>query len=43
MLVEGSAGLAVAGLAAVNGLAGRKVVVVLCGANVDPSKLREAL
>ena len=43
MLVEGSAGLAVAGLAAVNGLAGRKVVVVLCGANVDPSKLKAAL
>ena len=43
LLVEGSAGVAVAGLAAVDGLAGKKVVVVLCGANIDASKLKGAL
>ena len=43
MLVEGSAALAVAGLAALDGLEGRKIVVVLCGANIDPAKLKEAL
>jgi len=43
MLVEGSAGVAVAGLAETSDLSGRKIVVVLCGANIDPSKLKEAL
>lgn len=43
LLVEGSAGVAIAGLDRVEGIAGRKVVVVLCGANIDPSKLKEAL
>ena len=43
LLVEGSAGAAFAGLAALDGLAGKKVVVVLCGANIDASKLKEAL
>lgn len=43
LLVEGSAGVAVAGLAALDDFAGMKVVVVLCGANIDASKLKEAL
>lgn len=43
LLAEGAAGVAVAGLAVAGGLAGKKVVVVLCGANIDPSTLKEAL
>jgi len=43
LLVEGSAGAAVAGLDAAHGLEGRKIVVVLCGANIDASRLKEAL
>lgn len=43
LLIEGSAALAVAGLARTTDLGGRKVVVVLCGANIDPSKLKQIL
>ncbi|HET9342259.1 MAG TPA: threonine/serine dehydratase [Candidatus Eremiobacteraceae bacterium] len=43
LLVEGSAAVAVAGLAELDGLAGKKIAVVLCGANIDASKLKEAL
>ena len=40
--VEGAAGVAIAGLLAAKGrLAGRKVAVVICGANTDPASLVE--
>jgi threonine dehydratase len=43
LLVEGSGGVAVAALDAADGLEGKTVVVVVCGANVDPAKLKEVL
>lgn len=44
MLLEGAAGVAIAGLlAAKSRLAGRTVVVVICGANIGADRLKEAL
>jgi threonine dehydratase len=44
MLIEGAAGVAVAGfLASGRGWEGREIVIVLCGANVDPDVLRTVL
>jgi threonine dehydratase len=44
MLIEGAAGLAVAGcLQERERWAGKRVVVVLCGANIGPATLREVL
>jgi threonine dehydratase len=44
MLVEGAAAVAIAGLdKAAGSLAGKNVAVVLCGANIDPDTLRDAL
>jgi len=42
MLAEGSAALAIAGLGR-TAVAGRRVVVIVCGANIDAAKLKEAL
>ena len=42
MLVEGSAGVAIAALSKCRSLSGR-VVVVLCGANISAARLREVL
>ena len=43
-LIEGAAGVAVAGLCKEPGrYTGRRVVVILCGANVDPAVLKEIL
>lgn len=45
MLVEGSGGVAIAALDELDAdlLHGKTVVVVICGANVDPAKLKEVL
>lgn len=43
MLVEGSGGVAIAALDVATDLEGKTVVVVVCGANVDPAKLKEVL
>ena len=43
MLVEGSGGVAVAALDVASDIESKTVVVVICGANVDPSKLKEVL
>ena len=44
MLLEGAAGVAIAGLlAARERLAGKTVAVVICGANISADRLREAL
>jgi threonine dehydratase len=44
MLLEGSAGVAIAGLLArKDDLAGKNVVVVICGANISADRLKEAL
>ncbi len=44
MLLEGSAGVAIAGLLARKGeVAGKTVVVVICGANISADRLKEAL
>lgn len=43
MLVEGSAGVAIAALSKLQHRASGRVVVVLCGANISAARLREAL
>jgi threonine dehydratase len=43
-LLEGSAGVAIAGLLAVKErIAGQSAVVVICGANIDADRLKAAL
>lgn len=43
MLIEGAAGVAVAALARLAGVARGRIVAVLCGANVTATRLREVL
>jgi threonine dehydratase len=43
LLIEGAAGVAIAALSRLAGSISGRVVVVLCGANLTASKLREVL
>lgn len=43
ILVEGAGGVAVAALEAANDIEGKRVVVIICGANIDRVKLKEVL